>query len=225
MLRVQLIDIGLLLNLIGAALIFLYGLSPLLSRDGSLLLSVGKSEHLERKARHYSILSRLGISSIFAGSALQLLGNHVNWAVDTGMTALCLSLVSGAIVITAVALMKRHWRRRYDLRACYHPQFGESKQSLMHTQMWIFVVTNNSKRMIETAELYLNTKAQTATIYCDGEEPRTVNNSRKISLEKIQAGRSVKVHAWNIGGHQADGHDCYLSIKGRVVRPKVYYFE
>ena len=224
-LNVNLVNTGLTLSLVGTFLIFVYGLSPLLPRSGAQYLSVGESEYLKRKAKLYDILSRLGILSIVAGFVFQLIGNHIVWSVSVDTTTLCSSLVFGVIIIATTLLIKHCRKRRYDLRACYHPQFDKSKPSYSHEHMWVFIITNNSKKIIRTAALHLKSNASTAIIYYSGKPPEVVNDSKNIDLKKIQVGESVRIHAWNIGGCITDGHDCHLSIKDKVVRPKVCFFE
>ena len=120
-LNVQLGDVGLVIDLIGAVLLFFFGLAPLLSRDGSMSLSVGNSDYLKRKARRYEMLSRLGVSLVFIGFLLQLLGNHIRWSMDVNLITLLLIVGVIAVVLVGAKLGLHYGRRKYELLARYIP--------------------------------------------------------------------------------------------------------
>jgi len=224
-LDIQLGDIGLVIDLFGAVLLFFFGLAPLLAKDGSMTLSTGNSDYLKRKAKKYEFLSRLGVSLVFVGFLLQLLGNHIKWSVDVRLNDLL--LVVGIVLVASliIKLFVRYKKRKYDLLARYIPQFDEENPSHMSKQMWSFTIKNNTKRVIKSATLYLSNKPSVVTVLIIGEEPSVKIPSKKISFEDINPSTPVVVQVWNIGGHMTAGLDCYLEINGKVVRPKILRFE
>lgn len=223
-LNIQLGDIGLVVDLFGAVLLFFFGLAPLLSKDGSMSLYAGNSDCLKRKANRYETLSRLGVSLVFIGFLLQLLSNHVQWSTDISLNSI-ITIIGVAIVIFLISRLALIYRkRRYDLSARYIPQFDEAKPSHVGGQMWSFTITNNSKRFLKTANLYLSSKPSVVTMLCAGEEPHVEMPSRKILLGDISPGASVIVQAWNIGGCKTAGLDSYLEVDGKIIRPNIMGF-
>lgn len=224
-LDIQLGDVGLVIDLFGAVLLFFFGLAPLLSRNGSMSLSVGNSDYLRRKAQRYEVLSRLGVLLVFVGFLLQLLGNHIKWSVDVSLVSL-LSAVGFLLLIFAIVKSVSHYRKRkYDLTAQYIPQFDELTPSHMSKQMWSFTIKNNSRRVVNLATLYLSNKPSVVTVLINGEEPYSKTSSKKVTFEDIEPSKPVVVQVWNIGGHMTAGLDCYLEVNGKIIRPKVLGFE
>lgn len=74
-------SIGLVLDIIGALLLFRYGLPQEVSRSGyAVLIAEGypESEEAERKkARHYDRMGHLGLGLLVFGFVLQLVGNLI----------------------------------------------------------------------------------------------------------------------------------------------------
>jgi hypothetical protein len=72
-------SIGLVLDIIGVVLLFLYGLPADVTRSGlsPLLLDDRPNPEELQKAKHYDRLGYLGLVLLIAGFALQLLGNLI----------------------------------------------------------------------------------------------------------------------------------------------------
>jgi hypothetical protein len=69
---------GLVLDIFGAILLFLYGLPEALSREGHQHLNIEQVDESEiQKAKRYDVRSRVGLVSLIVGFALQLIGNWV----------------------------------------------------------------------------------------------------------------------------------------------------
>jgi len=69
-------SIGLILDILGALLIFRFGLPEKISRTGSsALLLEGTDEAEIEKAKCFDRITRLGIGLLIAGFALQLISN------------------------------------------------------------------------------------------------------------------------------------------------------
>jgi hypothetical protein len=223
-LNVQLGDTGLILDFIGGILLFFYGIAPLLSKDGSMSLSTGNGEYLRRKAQRYEALSRLGVSLIVLGFVFQLLGNHIRSTIAISAIVLVFALVAVIVIITLAKLFFHYRRRRYDLRALYLPQFEKSKPAHIGEQLWHFIVTNNSKAILKEATLYFDIKPSIVTVLIHGEGPESKTSAKSLKLKDIQPNKPVIVQAWNTGGHITAGLDCYLEIGGKIIRPRVTYF-
>lgn len=220
-LNIQLGDIGLVIDLFGAVILFFFGLAPLLSKDGSMSLSTGNSDYLKRKANRYETLSRLGVLLVFIGFILQLLSNHVQWSTDISLNNI-ISIIGVAIIIFLISRLALIYRkRRYDLSAWYIPQFDEVKFSRYGKHMWCFTITNNSKRLLKVADLFLSDEPSKVIVLFAREAPHTKTLSKKITLEDIQPRVSVIVHVWGMGGHKTAGLDCYLEVDGKIIRPRV----
>lgn len=219
-LNIQLGDIGLVLDLVGAILLFTYGLAPLLSKDGSMSLSAGTSDYIKRKARKYELLSRTGIGLIIVGFAFQLVGNHTSWSTNIDLATMLLVLVGLIVGVLLIITASRKWKRKYVVRAQYVPQFDKTKPTHGGEHMWIFVIDNNSRHFL-TATLHLKTKPSTVALLEIGKQPETIEPSKKIELKNVEPSTSVRVQIWGMGGHITDGLDCYLQVDKKIVRPKV----
>ena len=67
---------GLLLDIIGVAMLYRYGLPPAgVSRTGAGYLMWGGSHEARKKGRLYVCLSRVALGCLIAGFALQILSN------------------------------------------------------------------------------------------------------------------------------------------------------
>jgi hypothetical protein len=68
--------IGLLLNIFGVMMIYLYGLPEEISRSGHIYWVTGGEDRQEKeKAKRYDRWARLGLISLFLGFIIQLLSN------------------------------------------------------------------------------------------------------------------------------------------------------
>lgn len=66
---------GLLLDIIGALLLWRFGLPETVSRDGTILLAIEQVDEGEvSKGRFYDRMARWGLTLLVSGFALQLLG-------------------------------------------------------------------------------------------------------------------------------------------------------
>ena len=223
-LNIQISDVGLVLDLVGAILLFAYGLAPLLSRDGSMSLSTGTSDYLKRKAKKYETFSRAGIGLIFIGFALQLLGNHVNWSQDVELTAVVFALLVLSLLTILFEVARRNWRRKYELEVYYTPQFDKTTPSYSREHMWVFKITNNSRSLL-TAMLHLKSKPDAITLLENEEQARSIDPVRRIELKDIEPSKLASIQVWGMGGHVTDGLDCYLRVGKKIVRPKVSHPE
>lgn len=68
--------VGLAGDILGAVLIWRFGLPEQVSRHGGVLLLTEQADPVEiRKADRYDLLSRTGLGLLVAGFALQFIGN------------------------------------------------------------------------------------------------------------------------------------------------------
>lgn len=223
-LNIQIGDVGLILDLVGAILLFVYGLAPLLSKDGSMSLSTGTSDYLKRKAKKFEALSRMGIGLIFIGFALQLLGNHIAWSQDIDIIAILVASLILLLLVVLLEVVRRHWKRRYELKANYIPQFDKNKPSHSGDHMWIFIVTNNSRHFL-TAVLHTKGEPNAVTLLKPRESPIVIKPIKNIELKDIEPSTSLTLQVWGMGGHSTDGLDCYLQIGKKIIRPTVSHFD
>ncbi len=71
-------SLGLILDIFGAILIFLFGISPNISREGHINLILEQEDTSEKeKAKKYDSYSRIGMYLLIAGFILQLISNHI----------------------------------------------------------------------------------------------------------------------------------------------------
>lgn len=68
---------GLVLDIVGVALIFKYGLSADVSKTGADYLVWGGGSEETREYRHYKRMSRIGLGCLMVGFALQLASNFL----------------------------------------------------------------------------------------------------------------------------------------------------
>ncbi|QQS68406.1 hypothetical protein IPP24_05390 [Candidatus Saccharibacteria bacterium] len=223
-LNIQLGDIGLVLDLFGAILLFFFGLAPLLARDGSMSLSIGNSDHLKRKAQRYEILSRFGIGLIVFGFAFQLAGNHTAWSANISVLKWPIAVIVG-VSLLVVFTRKLYFVPGLRLKAHYVPQFDEQKPSHNGEQMWIFIIENNSNELIKKLTLHFSNEPRIVMILNFGEKPKQVKPSKNIKLDTLHPNKKLEVQVWNIGGYIEVGYDCFLDNDGKIIRPKVNFFD
>ncbi len=71
-------SIGLLLDIIGGILLYFFGISPRIDRDGAIyIVTEGKDESEILKAKKYDRLSKIALILIIIGFGLQLISNHI----------------------------------------------------------------------------------------------------------------------------------------------------
>lgn len=69
---------GLMLDIVGVILIFLYGLPEALSREGhQYIITKQKDEKEALKAKKYDFRARIGLTLLILGFALQLVGHWI----------------------------------------------------------------------------------------------------------------------------------------------------
>lgn len=71
-------SIGLVLDIIGAILLWKYGLPPSLSREGHVAIIQEQDDEAEaEKAKWYDLLGNVGMGLLLAGFVLQLASNFL----------------------------------------------------------------------------------------------------------------------------------------------------
>jgi hypothetical protein len=71
-------DVGLLLDIVGAVLLFKFGLPAAISREGHVHLVAEQVDEAEiRRSNRYDRLGKVGLALLVDGFALQLISNHV----------------------------------------------------------------------------------------------------------------------------------------------------
>ena len=72
-------DLGLVLDIIGAVLLFKFGLPASIDREGHVLLATGQIDENEiKKGKLYDRWGRIGLALLITGFILQLASNHVS---------------------------------------------------------------------------------------------------------------------------------------------------
>lgn len=70
-------DFGLILDIIGASLLFKFGLPASIDRKGHVHIITEQLDDAEiKKGKHYDRLGRLGLILLVVGFVLQLVSNH-----------------------------------------------------------------------------------------------------------------------------------------------------
>lgn len=72
------VSLGLVLDIVGVALIFRYGVAPAVSASGAQLLAWGHDESEKVRYRRYKRVSRIGLGCLMGGFFLQLIGNYIS---------------------------------------------------------------------------------------------------------------------------------------------------
>ena len=73
-----LISTGLILDIVGVWMLYMYGLPERLEREGAGYLRLEGDDPAEKeKAARYDCYSRWAIAALILGFALQILGNHI----------------------------------------------------------------------------------------------------------------------------------------------------
>lgn len=71
-------SVGLIIDIIGVILIFLFGITPTLNLEGAVfLIAEQEDEKVKKKAKIYKGLSILGLILVFLGFVFQLIGNLI----------------------------------------------------------------------------------------------------------------------------------------------------
>ena len=71
-------SIGLIIDIIGVILIFLYGISPMLDVKGTVFLVAEQEDEVEKKkAKKFQCISRFGLIMVIVGFFLQLTSNLI----------------------------------------------------------------------------------------------------------------------------------------------------
>ncbi len=221
MLHIQLGDIGLLADLLGATLLFFFGLAPLLSKDGAVALSTGTSAHLKRKAAKYEMLSRIGLALIIAGFALQLAGNHYTRPVTVELVIVELIIVIAVVGASIGGAVHLIYKSKYRLIAAYIPQYNEQMPSYSPRHMWELTFTNSSRSLVKSPMLHLSGTPDTITALPEGEHTQVLEPAQTITLGDVLPGKSIAIQVWNIGGYEEAALDCTLTIGKRTIRPKL----
>jgi hypothetical protein len=217
---VTLNDIGLLLDLLGAGLLFFFGIAPNLSREGTMALSAGESDFVKRRARLFDALGKLGLALIFVGFLGQLLSNHLK--IEFMINILFLWAVAATLVLTGI-LGSQYLRgrvRRVEFLARYAPQYDNGTGNLTGDHLWEFEIQNNTKKHVD-ADVCPKDQIRRAQFRIPGEPIETVMKVRRIPIRRLPPGASVTVAVWGMGGHITDGQDTYLAIGEGIVRPRV----
>lgn len=80
----SIISIGLVLDIIGVILLFLFGLpSKVKTEEGEPMewdIAEEEEEKRKRRLRFYKIMSHIGLACLIIGFSLQLIGNHTGEA-------------------------------------------------------------------------------------------------------------------------------------------------
>jgi len=75
----QLNSIGLVLDIVGAIILFKYGIPEKIDKDGNVhLLLEDVDEDEIKKAKKYKLYSRIGIMLLIIGFSLQLISNFIS---------------------------------------------------------------------------------------------------------------------------------------------------
>jgi len=73
-------SLGLALDVVGAFLIYKFGLPPQIDREGTVYLVTEEVDETEKqKAKQFDVRSELGIKLLIAGFLLQLVSNFLRW--------------------------------------------------------------------------------------------------------------------------------------------------
>jgi hypothetical protein len=67
-------SIGLFLDILGAIIIFLYGVPKIIPVGGNVIVVAGKNEEEEKKEERYECIARVGLGFLILGFILQLVG-------------------------------------------------------------------------------------------------------------------------------------------------------
>ena len=71
-------SLGLVCDIIGAVLIWRYGLPEWIDREGATFIICEQTDETEKaKAHHYDIISKFGVGALIFGFALQLVINFL----------------------------------------------------------------------------------------------------------------------------------------------------
>jgi len=68
-------NIGLMLDVAGVIIIFFFGISSDLNKNGAVGWLVENSEEMSKKAERHNRVSKLGLLLIIVGFTLQIIGN------------------------------------------------------------------------------------------------------------------------------------------------------
>jgi|AntRauTorckE6833_2_1112554.scaffolds.fasta_scaffold09080_1 hypothetical protein len=64
-------SVGLLLDVVGVAILFFYGLPPKIARDGNHFLTIGTNSNEKNREKRYVSYSNLGLTLLIFGFVLQ----------------------------------------------------------------------------------------------------------------------------------------------------------
>ncbi|MFZ1301156.1 MAG: hypothetical protein WAQ27_01075 [Candidatus Microsaccharimonas sp.] len=212
-------DLGLLLDIIGAVLLFFYGLAPLLNKDGAEMLVVGTSEHIAAKARQYELKARVGLMLIFLGFTGQLLSNHIvvsfSWSYIVGGVVV---ILSGIGVVSIVRMIKRQ-TAYLVFEAHYLPQFDKEGKNRFPDHLWMIVIKNRSDKVADKVKLELPYAPQVAVRRIQGEQLKILTPNRKINIGSVRKGKGAFIFVWGLAGNIEAGYDLRIEAFGKSILP------
>lgn len=214
-------DLGLILDILGAVLLFLFGLAPKISRDGTIFLSLGESQSERSKARLYDRLATLGIILLFLGFTFQLLGNHVNNISETAFNLILLLLLSSILVFVSAGTVGKLYRTpKIKFIGQYSPQFAKDSPNYQQ-HLWQFEIVNTTKNRIAAAELQLPYSVDKIVEFRRGYGIKQHEDVGVVEIKNIDPGKRIILRIWNMGSGTGTGDDTYLVLGNKIVKPKI----
>jgi hypothetical protein len=68
---------GLFLDLLGAVIVFYFGVPEVINRSGGIIVTFGHDKNAENRAKKYERISRVGICFLITGFLIQIIANWV----------------------------------------------------------------------------------------------------------------------------------------------------
>ena len=193
-------DLGLFADMVGAILLYLFGISPQLSRDGSVMLSAGTSRTEKIKAQRYELFARLGMILVFFGFILQWIGDHNTEPVAATSFSTIVYVVGGVVVMVLLWLIMR-WllKRKIALVAQYIPQFKNDQVSFNMDHLWQFEVTNYTRKRLQGVDFCLPYKVTKIDVLRPGIGSESKTDLQTVALDALGPDEKVIIRVWNLG--------------------------
>lgn len=215
-------DLGLFADIVGAILLYFFGISPQLNRDGSVMLSAGTSRTEKIKARRYDLFARLGMGLVFFGFILQWIGDH-NTEPVANVSLLAIALVATSVFVLVVLLLvtRRLIKARVALVAQYVPQFRQDQASFNRDHLWQFEATNHTRKRLQDVDLCFSREVTQVDILRPGVGSESKTKLQTVALGALGPDEKVIIRVWNLGSGPGSAEDVYLAIGKKVIRPRL----
>lgn len=217
-----LVSLGLILDALGALLIFIFGISPKLDRDGSVCLAIGNDPKEKRKVEIYDFAANTGLLLLIFGFLLQLASNFsAKVSIDNRVILLVIYIL--LFTTFAVGIIFIIWKFLTKSKIKFEGQYLSyiEKESTSQVHFWRFKIINEGRKRIDF-EFCLPYKIDYWEVIQTKKEKQILNDTQKTIITDFDPDDWIEIRIWNMGTYE--GKDSYLVLKkDKIIYPKIHY--